>query len=111
MGSVYDAVVDVRSEAGWGTYDAYELSAKNHFQLFIPRGCLHGFQATDPDSTVFSYQVDGPYNREASRGVLYNDPTIGIPWPVSPVCVSNQDMAWPTLETALPEFRQITWNS
>ena len=97
-GEVFDAVVDVRrgsptfGKAFWTT-----LSAENHRQLWIPAGFAHGFLALTDDA-VFHYKVTTHYAPASERGILWNDPALGIPWPATAApLVSPKDVALPTL--------------
>jgi len=79
-GTVIDVAVDIRKGSPtFGQYAAVELSSRNKHQLFIPRGFAHGFLVTSPTAT-FAYKVDNYYAPEHDRGILYNDPAIGIDW-------------------------------
>lgn len=81
-GRVWDVIVDLRSESP--TYKKWvgaELSDVNHRALYVPRGFAHGFASLE-DGTVMLYQCDGAYDRETDTGILFNDPEIGIEWPV-----------------------------
>lgn len=81
-GKVFDVIVDLRR--GSKTYKqwrGYELSAENHRALYIPRGFAHGFLALE-DDTMMMYQCDGAYDKETDTGIRFDDPDIGIEWPV-----------------------------
>ena len=81
-GRVWDVIVDLRpGSESFGQWIAAELSAENHTCLYIPRGFAHGFASLE-DNTVMLYQCDGAYDRESDTGILFNDPEIGIRWPV-----------------------------
>lgn len=81
-GRVLDVAVDLRrSSDTFGQYVAVELSADNKRQLFIPRGFAHGFVVLS-DTAVFAYKVDNAYMPQAEASIAYNDPTIGIEWPI-----------------------------
>lgn len=94
-GSVVDVAVDLREGSPtFGKYVAVELSAENKRQLFIPRGFAHGFQVTS-DVAVFTYKVDNRYAPESECSILYNDPQIGIDWPITDegaVLLSEKDL-------------------
>ena len=79
-GKVLDVVVDVRENSKtFGQSFSCILSGKNHKQLFIPRGFLHGFSVLE-NETVFTYKCDNYYNKESEDGVLYNDSYLNIDW-------------------------------
>ena len=79
-GAVVDVVVDIRkSSPTYGKYFQVYLSETNHKQFFVPRGFAHGFVSLKYD-TVFQYKCDNFYNKESEGCILYNDPTIAIPW-------------------------------
>lgn len=81
-GSVYDVAVDLRtSSPTFGHWVGYELSAENKLQLWIPQGFAHGFLSLR-DGTEFLYKCTDFYNPKAERCVVWNDPAIGITWPL-----------------------------
>ena len=83
QGTVVDVAVDLRqSSPTFGKYVMVELSAENKRQLFIPRGFAHGFQVLS-DTAVFTYKVDNIYAPQAERSIRYDDPKIGIAWPIT----------------------------
>ena len=83
QGKVLDVAVDLRkSSPTFGKYVAVELSAENRKQLFIPRGFAHGF-AVLSETAVFAYKVDNSYMPSAEAGIRFDDPDIGIEWPVA----------------------------
>ena len=93
QGRVLDVAVDIRpGSATFGRYVAVELSADNHRQLFIPKGFAHGYVVLEED-TVFQYKCDEYYHPESDDGVAWNDPQIGIEWPLteSEIILSPKD--------------------
>lgn len=83
QGTVVDVAVDLRqSSPTFGKYVMVELSAENKRQLFIPRGFAHGFQVLS-DMAVFTYKVDNIYAPQAECSIRYDDPKIGIAWPIT----------------------------
>ncbi len=81
-GSVFDVAVDIRkSSATFGHWVGVELSAKNHRQLWVPPGFAHGFVVLS-DSADFLYKTTDYYAPEHERCIIWNDPSIGIVWPI-----------------------------
>lgn len=109
-GSVIDVAVDIRfGSPTFGQYISVELSAENKKQFWIPAGCAHGFLALE-DETIFSYKCTNVYSPECDRGIVWNDPHIGIEWPLissQPPLVSDKDMKQPLLQDIAQEF---VWN-
>ena len=98
-GAVWDVAVDIRKGSPtFGKYVAARLTAENGHQFYIPRGFAHGFMVLE-DDTVFAYKCDNFYCPQAERGLMYNDPTVNIPWPsldVAPL-LSDKDLKHPQL--------------
>ena len=83
QGTVVDVAVNLRQASPtFGKYVMVELSAENKRQLFIPRGFAHGFQVLS-DTAVFTYKVDNIYAPQAECSIRYDDPKIGIAWPIT----------------------------
>ena len=94
-GAIWDVAVDARrGSPTFGKWVAAELSAENWRQLWVPPGFLHGFCTLVPDTEVI-YKVTSPYNRDAERGVRWNDPRLALPWPVSETLLSDRDRELP----------------
>jgi len=90
-GAVLDVFVDLRKDSPtFGLWDSIELSAENKKMIFIPRGFAHGFCTLTEESEVL-YKVDNFYSKENERGLLWNDPEIGIEWPVNNPILSAKD--------------------
>ena len=82
-GSVFDVAVDIRKgSATFGQWVGMELSEENHKQLWIPAGFAHGFMVTS-DSAEFLYKTTDYYAPEQERCIAWNDPAIGIQWPLT----------------------------
>ena len=98
-GSIFDVAVDLRQGSpDYGKWVSCVLSANARNQLLVPRGFAHGFLTLEPDAEVF-YKVSAPYAPECDRGIRWNDPQIGIAWPLEgrePV-LSAKDAAAPLL--------------
>jgi dTDP-4-dehydrorhamnose 3,5-epimerase len=96
-GALVDVIVDLRpaSPTYLGTYSV-ELTATNRLALYIPELFAHGFQTLE-DSTEVFYQMSEFYNPKLGRGLRYNDPKLGINWPLSVASISDQDLSWPLL--------------
>jgi dTDP-4-dehydrorhamnose 3,5-epimerase len=104
-GSIYDVAVDIRKGSStYGQWVGIELSAENKKQLLIPKGFAHGFMTLTEDVEV-QYKVDELYAPECDRGIIWNDPTIGITWPIgiTPV-LSAKDEKAPFLKDADNNF-------
>lgn len=92
-GAVFDVVVDIRrSSPTFAQHVAVELRAGDGKSMLIPEGFAHGFAALEPD-TAFLYKVSEPYYPDGDRTILWNDPELGIEWPLleSEAIVSDKD--------------------
>lgn len=101
-GRVLDVAVDIRkSSPTFGQYVMVELSDENKRQFFIPRGFAHGFLVLS-DEAVFTYKVDNVYAPQADAGIRWNDPDVGIQWPIDldKVMTSEKDLKQPFLRDA-----------
>lgn len=101
-GKVMDVAVDLRkSSPTFGQHVMVELSEENKRQFFIPRGFAHGFLVLSEEA-IFTYKVDNPYAPQADSGVRWNDPQLGIEWPINPedVKTSEKDLVQPLLKDA-----------
>jgi dTDP-4-dehydrorhamnose 3,5-epimerase len=101
MGTVYDVAVDIRkSSPTYGKYHGEVLSEENKKMFYVPEGFAHGFLVMS-DMAVFSYKCTDYYHPEDEGGILWNDPAIGIDWPVEcgaqPI-ISGKDAILPTLK-------------
>ena len=101
-GRVLDVAVDLRKGSPtFGKHIMAELSEENKCQLFIPRGFAHGFLVLS-DEAIFTYKVDNVYAPQAEAGIRWNDPELGIDWPIDPaeVLTSEKDLRQPLLREA-----------
>ncbi len=101
-GRVLDVAVDLRRESPtFGHHYAVELSDENHLQFFIPQGFAHGFSVLS-DDVIFSYKCDQFYNKNAERGIAFNDETLSIDWKITPKdrVISHKDSTLPSLNEA-----------
>jgi dTDP-4-dehydrorhamnose 3,5-epimerase len=100
VGAAFDVLVDIRRNSPtFGRWHSETISADNHLLLYIPEGCAHGFQ-TLADATELYYEITPAYVSEAARGIAFDDPNIGIPWPIANPLLSASDRARPRLAQA-----------
>lgn len=105
-GRVLDVAIDLRRESPtFGKHHAIELSDENHLQFFISQGFAHGFSVLS-DEVVFSYKCDQYYNKDAERGIAFNDPKLDIDWQIDAdkMIISVKDKALPLLNEAEINF-------
>jgi dTDP-4-dehydrorhamnose 3,5-epimerase len=101
-GKVLDVAVDIRrSSPTFGQHVMVELSEDNKRQFFIPRGFAHGFLVLSQEA-IFTYKVDNVYAPQSEAGISWNDPALGIEWPIDPsvVLTSEKDLRQPLLRDA-----------
>lgn len=90
-GAVWDVAVDIRPDSPtFGKWHAIELTEENHAMFFVPVGFAHGFCVLS-DSADFVYRVSSIYNPKTECGIAWDDPEIGIPWPISSPLLSDRD--------------------
>ncbi len=96
-GTIFDVLVDVRRDSPtFGRWQSFELSGSNHRQLYVPGGIAHGFQCLTDNCEVF-YQMSEFYFPELARGLRWNDPQVGIAWPIANPELSQRDQNRPLL--------------
>ncbi|MGB9937111.1 MAG: dTDP-4-dehydrorhamnose 3,5-epimerase [Methanobacterium sp.] len=100
-GEVFDVAVDLRKNSPtYGKWEGVILSEKNKKQFYVPEGFAHGFLVLS-DEAEFTYKCTNFYDAEDEGGILWNDPEIGIKWPVDnidDIILSKKDMQWKTLK-------------
>ncbi len=103
MGEVFDVAVDVRrGSPTFGQWVGAELSGDNHRQIYIPPGFAHGFCVLS-EETLFAYKCTEAYHRETELGVIWNDPDVGIQWPIQDPALSEKDSSFPKLADIPPD--------
>lgn len=108
-GEVFDVAVDVRSGSPtFGQWYGCVLSDENHRQLYVPPGYAHGFAVLSEEADFF-YQCTDYYHPPSEQGIAWDDPDLGIAWPLEDVLLSAKDQANPRLKdqdpAELPPFR------
>jgi dTDP-4-dehydrorhamnose 3,5-epimerase len=103
-GTILDVVVDLRrGTPTYGRWLSLELSATVPRQLYVPSGFAHGFCVLSEVAEV-EYKVDRYYDPARERGIVYNDPTLAIPWPTREPILSDKDRQLPPLAAAENDF-------
>ena len=108
QGEVFDAAIDIRvGSPTFGRWTGVTLSGENKRQMYIPEGFAHGFCVTS-EHALFAYKCTDIYNPTAEVSILWNDPDIGIDWPVTSPILSGRDRNAPRLKEMptdrLPQF-------
>jgi dTDP-4-dehydrorhamnose 3,5-epimerase len=94
-GAVFDVAVDLRTgSASFRRWVGIELSAVNRFAMYVPEGCAHGFLTLTDDSEI-AYQISEFHAPDDARGVRWDDPAIGIDWPVDVLVINERDRSYP----------------
>lgn len=102
-GEVFDVAVDVRvGSPTFGQWEGVTLSSENKRQFYVPPGFAHGFCVLS-ERALFSYKCSGFYSQPDELGVIWNDPDIGIDWPVDDPQLSEKDAKNPRLKDIPPE--------
>lgn len=104
-GEIFDVAVDIRKNSPtYGKWVAEILSRNNHKSLYIPEGFAHGFCVLAKDADVL-YKVSKEYSPKDELGIIWNDPTINISWPIEKPIISKKDNKLPLLENSENNFR------
>ena len=109
-GAVFDVAVDIRrGSPTFGRWFGAELSVTNHRMMYVPPGFLHGFQVISEHAT-FSYLCTELYDASCDRSIAWNDPDIGVTWPIAEPQLSGKDRIAPRLADVpvelLPQFQE-----
>ena len=103
-GKIFDVAVDIRKNSPtFGKWVGEILSNKNHKSLYVPEGFAHGFAVLSENVDVF-YKVSNEYSQENERGIIWNDPTINIPWSIKQPLISEKDNLLPVLKNIDTNF-------
>ena len=106
-GRIYDVAVDIRQGApSYARWIGIELSEDNNLMFYVPPGFAHGFVVLSGSAEVL-YKCTAEYAPENDRGILWNDPEIGIDWPVREPILSGKDRIHPVLRMADNNFRYV----
>lgn len=107
-GAVFDVAVDLRSDSEtYGKWFGVELTEENKKQFYIPEGFAHGFLVLS-DTATFVYKCTDFYNHNAEGGILWNDPTLNINWPIkdiNKIILSDKDKLHPTFKEFNSPFK------
>jgi len=96
-GRIFDVAVDLRTgSATYGEWEGHELDDERHRQLFVPAGFGHGFAVLSEEADV-SYLLSSTYDPATEAGIAWNDPDVGVEWPVEEPLLSERDKAAPRL--------------
>lgn len=105
-GAILDIIVDLRPESPtYLEHIAVELTADNHRALYVPERFAHGYQVLE-DNTETSYHVGEFYTPAAESGLHYNDPRLGLVWPLPISEISPKDSVWRPLSEIEPELKR-----
>jgi len=103
QGEVFDVAVDIRvGSKTFGQWVGVNLSGENHRQLWVPQGFAHGFCVLSA-TTYFTYKCTDVYTPSAEGGIMWNDPDIGIQWPLKDIILSDKDQVYPRLKDVVAE--------
>jgi dTDP-4-dehydrorhamnose 3,5-epimerase len=106
-GAVFDVAVDVRQgSATFGQWTGATLDEHSMRMMYVPPGFAHGFVVLS-DTADFIYKCTDYYHPASEQGILWNDPEIGIQWPLSDVQLSDKDLALPLLHSQLQD--KLSW--
>lgn len=106
VGKVLDVFIDIRRYSPtFGQHEMVELSEEAENMVYIPKGCAHAF-LTLSEKSILAYKMDAAYSRDAEDGIIWNDPTLNVPWPVvNEPLISERDSRFQTWENFDTPFK------
>jgi dTDP-4-dehydrorhamnose 3,5-epimerase len=103
-GAIFDVAVDLRRDSpGFGHWEGHRLDDEKHHQLFVPAGFAHGFCVLSEEADV-SYLLSSLYDPATEAGIAWDDPEVGVEWPVSEPLLSERDRGAPRLAEIAAEL-------
>lgn len=97
QGAIWDVVIDIREDSStYGQWDSFSLSSENGHQLYVPGGFAHGFLVTS-ESALVLYKCTDFYQPSDECGIAWDDPNVGVAWPVAEPILSEKDRKLPYL--------------
>jgi dTDP-4-dehydrorhamnose 3,5-epimerase len=103
-GAIFDVAVDLRRDSpGFGRWEGHRLDDEKHHQLFVPAGFAHGFCVLSEEADV-SYLLSSLYDPATEAGIAWDDPEVGVEWPVSEPLLSERDRGAPRLAEIAAEL-------
>jgi dTDP-4-dehydrorhamnose 3,5-epimerase len=104
-GAVFDVIVDLRPNSPtFRNWQTFELQGETQASVYVPNGCAHGFQALTPVADV-SYRIDRPHDPSEDLAIRFDDPSLGVPWPLPVGIVSERDKRALLLEDAVAALK------
>lgn len=98
-GAIHDVIVDLRRDSPtYLQHFGVDLTAQNYRAVYVPKMFAHGFQTLEDDTEIF-YQISQFYAPDMSIGVRFDDPKLGIPWPLPVSVIADKDRTWPLLQS------------
>ncbi len=105
-GAIFDVVADMRHDSPtYLKWAAWELTAANRMSVYVPEGCAHGLETLEDESDVL-YLISKAHAPDLARGFRFDDPAVGIQWPLPPVVISAADRLWAPLIRPATENRE-----
>jgi len=103
-GKIFDVAIDIRKKSPtYGKWISEILSEENHRSLYVPEGFAHGFCVLSEQADV-SYKVNNEYSLQHEQGIIWNDQTLNISWPIEKPIISNKDQQLSSLENSKNDF-------